>query len=247
VPYDACVLRTRWLDALRFIAVLALISPAGVVSCSLIKEKSPLAGQQRLPGFPDPIPLHATSMDLPVGVVIGAGPEQLVASHRRVSRALELAGFDKWSVYAFRDGFALVTRWERIEEDGSPAKDRFATRHPKRIRHDFDFDEHVQVLFNAANGDYRMFVFTVTGTDPALTADVHINGDKVGAGRLPEEIEMQSSAERSAEAHVYVFRQQGSTKAKALEGSPLDAASHLTHARIFDAEQLSGEAAPDEP
>lgn len=232
--------RCRWLERLRFVAVLAVIAPS-LPSCSLPKD-SPLAGQERLPAFPDPVPPPAASLELPAGVVVERGPLELDEAHKRLTSALAAAGFDKWSVYAFKDGFALVTRWEHIEEDGRQAKDRFPARHPKRVRPGFNFDEHAQLLFNAPDGVYRLFVFTVVGTDPAKTSEVAIDGGEVGAGELPVEIAEHSAADWTARAHVYVYRQDGSNKAQPLEHSPLDAATHLASARIFDAARLAGRA-----
>jgi hypothetical protein len=221
------------------VLVLAMVcSGCGAAPWSLMKDKSPLAGQVRLPAFPDPVPPPITTGALPAGVVIDAGSNELVEAHKRLTGALEAAGFEKWSVYAFRDGFALITSWERIEEDGSPGRDRFRTRHPKKIESGFNFDEHAQLLFYAADGTYRLFVFTVSGTDPAKTAQVPIDGDSVGAGALPEELAKHPSADRVAEAHVYVFQKQGESKAEAVASSPVDAATHLTSAGIFTAAQL---------
>jgi len=223
---------------------MTMIIAAGVPSCGLTQAKSPLAGQNHLPAFPDPMPPPATSLKLPAGLVAEVGSEALADAHLRLAGALEMAGFDKWSVYAFKDGFALVTRWERIKEDGRPTKDRFPTRHPKRILPGFDFDEHVRLLFNAPDGDYRLFVFTVAGTDAARTTEVLIDGDNVEAGQLPDEVAGQSSANRIAEAHVYLFQQQGDGEAEALTSSPLDAATHLTQAGIFKATQLDAQGEP---
>lgn len=191
----------------------------------------------RLPAFPEPVPAATASLELPVGAITGTGPETLDGAHERLTAALRAAGFDKWSVFAFKDGFALVTRWELIEEDGRPAKDRFPARHPKRVRPGFDFDEHVQPLFNAPHGDYRLFVFTVAGATDDETADVPIDGDSVAAGELPHELAILA-AERSVTAHVYLFRQQRARKAEALAESPHDAATHLIRAELFSADQL---------
>jgi hypothetical protein len=221
------VLRRRWFDPIRPLALAACL--VALPACGLTKPVSPLAGLTRLPAFPDPAPASAASVS--VADVVAAGPQPMADAHRRLTAALELAGFERWSVYAFRDGFALITQWERIDDDGRPTKDRFVARHPKRVRPEFDFDNHVQELFNAPDGDYRLFVFTVTGSDAEMSADVPIDGDDVGAGELPAELATKTAADRSAEAHVYVFRQRGSGKADTID-SALDGATHLARARI---------------
>jgi hypothetical protein len=208
-----------------------------LTSCGLTGAKSPLEGQMRLPPFPDPGPQAVASLQIPHGVVVQSGDEDLSDAHEHLVEALETAGFDKWTVYAYKDGFAMVVRWEQIDQAGRPAGDRFPTRHPVRIRHAFDLDEHAQLLFNAPPGDYRLFVFTVSGNDPARSADMPIDGDDVKAGELPEEIADRSGAYR-AEARVYLYARDGDEKAHALSGSPLDAAGHLVSAGIFGAGEL---------
>ncbi len=212
--------RLWWLGA---IAVLT--------SACFTLAKSPLAGEVRLPPF-ETLPPGAVSHELPPGVVVAAAPEALREPHQRLVTALERAGFDKWSVYAHGDGFALVTRWERIEEDGRPAKDRFPVRHIQRIAPGFDLDSHVQLLFNAPDGEYRMFVFLVSGKSGERSADVPIDGDDVDAGGLPDEIAGREGGGRVATAHVYLYSQRGDMKAQPAP-SEQDAATHLSRAGIF--------------
>jgi hypothetical protein len=196
-------------------------------------QEGALKGLSRLPSVPDPLPA-APSAALPAGTVLEAGPTELGDAHEHLTSALKSAGFANWSVYAYRDGFALVTQWEKIEDDGQASTKRFPVRHPRHIRAPFDFDKHAQLLFNAPNGTYRMFVFTVAGTSSALSGAVPIDGDEVGVGELPEELGGQSSAGQTADVHVYVFHQEGSDKAEQLTGFPLDAKQHLAHAGIFN-------------
>jgi hypothetical protein len=192
----------------------------------------------RLPGIVDPLPTPTASFELPAGVVLEAGSEPLSEAHGRITEALTAAGFAKWGVFAYKDGIAVVAQWEHIEDGGRPARRRFPARHPRRIRRGFDFEDHAQLLFNAPDGEYRLFVITVAGSG-APTANISIDGDETEAGQLPDELSDHPSTDRVARANVYIYRQEGSNKAELLTSSPLDAAKHLAAAGIFSATPLT--------
>jgi hypothetical protein len=230
LDYDASVILSR---RAAWLTLAFALTPC--VGCNPIGAKSPLAGQTRLPAFPQPIPEPHGSTPIDTAAVEadeeGAEDKGTLGSTQRwLVRVLEDGGFTRWSVYAFGDGFALVTQWERIE-GAKPTKDRFVARHPKRMKTDFDFDDHTQLLFNAPDGDYRLFVITVTGAGGEASEDVPIDGDAVAAGALPDELARVVAGERVIETHVYVYNQRGSGKASPTE-SETDVAGHIEAAGL---------------
>jgi hypothetical protein len=227
--------RRLW-SLLSFAVALSLFASASV-GCGFVKPKTALAGLERLPAFPEPPPATATKLPLSSSVLVEPPPESLGAIHDRLAEVFETAGIDKWHVYAFGDGFAMVTRWERIEEDGAPASDRFPARMPSMKRTGFDMDDQAQVLFNAPPGDYRLFVFLVTGSDGASSAEVPIEGDRVDAGELPAPIAHKVPENAEVTALVYLHRRRGNGPAEAVELG-LTAQKHLVAAGLFDPSEL---------
>jgi hypothetical protein len=80
----------------------------------------------------------------------------------RLNVALTAAGYHEKSYYSVPEGFALVTRLEQINLDGTP-KDpqaRWSTEIPP-LR-GFSLREYVRALFAARAGFFRVIVFIVT-------------------------------------------------------------------------------------
>lgn len=219
--------------------VLALLLAGSVLlpACGFVKSKTALAGFDRLPAFPEPPPGPAATLELAPGLITESSPQTAKEVHGRLTQVLETAGFEKWLIYAYQDGFALVARWEHFEEDGDPAGDRFPARLPAMKRGGFEIDHHAQVLFNAPPGFYRLFVFLVAGGDGEPSGEVPIEGDEVDAGELPAELAQSLAADRTVTAKVYVYRRRGSARAMP-EPSELGAADHLVAAGLFTPAEL---------
>ncbi len=229
--HDAAMLRR--LLPFVLVALTAALLPA----CDFVKPKTALAGFDRLPAFPEPPPDPAATLELPEGLITEPSPQPLKEVYDRLTQVLETAGFEKWLVYAYQDGFAMVARWEHFDENGGPAGDRFPARLPAMKRGGFEIDHHAQVLFNAAPGFYRLFVFLVAGGDGEPSGEVPIEGDEVDAGELPDELATQLARDRTVTAKVYVYRRRGSARAMP-EPSELGAADHLVAAGLFTPAEL---------
>jgi len=122
--------------------------------------------------FPWPPP-HASAIKvLPRSLVIGDGDEEPTLHHvdTRLSAALQAAGYHDKSYYGVPDGFALVTRLERIDGDGAPLGGvaRWVTEIP--AIHRFSLREYVRALFGARVGYFRLLVFIVT-SHPFVQSD----------------------------------------------------------------------------
>ncbi|MEQ9320509.1 MAG: hypothetical protein RIF41_15185 [Polyangiaceae bacterium] len=222
--------------ALSQLVVLSATAPA----CAAFGRKAVMAGMDRFPPFPSPPPEPAASLELPTDLLIGTEPEELFAIYDRLVVELEAAGFEKWSLYAYEDGFAMVTRWEQFEkDDGLPSKRRFPARQPKMKRQGFGFDDHVEVLYNAPDGYYRLFVFLVQGEGDKPTGELPIDGGQVGENEIPFEVGSLSGGGRTVTVNVYTFRRRGSGKGEPVKVE-LDAETHIVAAGLFTKAELTG-------
>jgi hypothetical protein len=82
----------------------------------------------------------------------------------RLSGALDRAGYQERPFLTTPGGFAIITRLERIDRDGSPRmQERFdvSVNRPNGI---FSFGDYLHALLTANPGYYRVVVFVVTGT-----------------------------------------------------------------------------------
>jgi len=82
----------------------------------------------------------------------------------KLCSALKDCGYVDLSYFAVPEGFALVTRMEHINEDGTPKepKTRFETQPPESFK--LPFRDYLRSLFLARPGYYRIIVFVVTTT-----------------------------------------------------------------------------------
>ncbi|HHH31550.1 MAG TPA: hypothetical protein ENK57_24820 [Polyangiaceae bacterium] len=222
----------------RDLSQLLVVHALAASGCAAFGRKAVMAGMDRFPPFPSPPPEPAASLELPTDLLIGTEPEELFAIYDRLVKELEAAGFDKWSLYAYEDGFAMVTRWEQFEkDDGLPSKRRFPARQPKLKRHGFGFEEHVEVLYNAPDGYYRLFAFLVRGEGGEPTGEIPIDGGQVGDNEIPFEVGSLSGGGRSVTVNVYTFRRRGSGKGEPVDVG-LDAETHLVAAGLFTKSEL---------
>lgn len=212
----------------------------GTFGCSLTNPKSPLAGQTRLPSL-ERAELGDTAWEeLPKGWVTAesapAAGETLGESFDRLVQALEDAGFDKWSVYACEDGFALVTRIEQIDERGAPTGRRFEVRNPPPRPEGFSLDEHRSLLFMMSPARYRFFVFTVAsrGGGTRRSADLPIDGDDVGALELADELHDVRGEDWVAQVAVIELERGADTQKPAERAAPgASVREHLERAGLW--------------
>lgn len=168
------------------------------------------------PRFPWPPPRPSTRALLP-GEALGDNrrPRRLGEAADRLLRALRAAGYGEHSFYGIPGGFALATRLEQIESDGTPRPEpeRWSAAPP--VRRVFSLTDFLKALFLAPEGHYRVIVFAVTD-QPASPDDTEPTAAEarawLGSGllRLPEEIERRPyTRAHDTIALIYQFRQVG--------------------------------------
>jgi outer membrane protein OmpA-like peptidoglycan-associated protein len=121
----------------------------------------------RAPLFPWPPPMASGTHQIPMAMLSRrAGVTTLGDVAARLQTALERAGYSQGSFFAVPGGFALVTRLEHINSDGSvkPASERWLPADSRPLE-DFTLSSYIRALFQARRGYYRVMAFIVTPLD----------------------------------------------------------------------------------
>ena len=90
------------------------------------------------------------------------GPTRLRNADQRITEALEQNGYYERRYYAVPEGFALVTRMEQIESDGTSKQgpQRWTLQPP--LYAEFSITAYFAALLRGMPGYYRVIVFVVT-------------------------------------------------------------------------------------
>lgn len=191
-----------------------------------------------IPSFPWPPPEASASMDLPSKFFVGV--TNLHQVDGKLSDALLSCEYAEKSYYSVPGGFALVTRLEQINADGTPKalQDRWSVKtSPMR---DFSLSAYIKALFGARPGRFRIIVFVVT--DHAFSqAPVPLKREEAmawlpaGLNRLPPSIgQLSYSPSHSCSALIYEFElAENAQEAVATRPSSLSGESHLTKAMLW--------------
>lgn len=160
----------------------------------------------------------------------------------RLDRAFQQAGYGEKTWYAVPGGFALASRLEQFNPDGTSKNepDRWSAKikAPKI----FDLRDVMRALFTAQEGRYRIIVFIVT-TQPFSAADKTISAEEAGewvrkgAFNLPEAIrEVNYTPKHFCEALIYEFDQPSRDNPAVFKApSELQGETHLRKAKIWSA------------
>ncbi len=160
---------------------------------------------------------------------------------KKLENALDKASYWEFSFYEVTNGFALVTRLERINPDGThvPEGQRFELPSHKV---ELALADYIKSLFFAPSGHYRFIVFVVT--DQAFSA----SGDPLdeqgavgllhgGASALTTEIRKKDfSAQHNVHALVYEFQKKSKQEtAEFVQPGRISPNLHLTNAGLLPA------------
>src|SRR5262249_44267587 len=128
-----------------------------------------------LPKFPWPPP-RFTNYDLVPRKLVGGDQNTLADVHTRLVKALEGSGYYSNGLFSIPEGFAVVTRVERISNNGAPfPPDTRWTRHkllPSSLW------EYLESLFLEKPGEFRMFVFVVTNLNGIYSRGESLSEDE---------------------------------------------------------------------
>jgi len=217
-----------------------------VVSEARPRDLPPTAGRNGgpaaadVPSFPWPPP-HASTTDVLPDEMVRAAPAMTLGDlDRRLQAALESAGYLERRYYAAPGGFALVTRLEQIQEDGTPrqAPERWSTEVPGLA--EFSLRAYLRALFFAARGRYRLIVLVATDV-PFAQAATPITAASAetllaqGLNRLPAGLAAQPfTRDAVVTALIYEFERVDTGAGPELVApSQLQARVHLQKAAIW--------------
>ncbi|MDQ8197463.1 hypothetical protein QEH56_04850 [Pelagicoccus enzymogenes] len=207
--------------------------PAGVgESDSLVKNTG---------GFPWPPPIASAWVEVPDNLINPNAIEKptLGQINEVILSGFDESGYVEKSYYPIPDGFAVVTRLERINEDGT-YKDEH--RFDQDLGDDgklFSIGVFFRRLLFAEKGTYRVVVLAVTSKSIAFSGNL-INREDAqkwlvsGQLGLPDEIAQRSySTFHSTVALIYEFKKTGSDKVILSQPSAIDGKQHLVGSELF--------------
>lgn len=199
--------------------------------------------EQPIPAFPWPPALASASTKIPSAFFVN---DDFSATLSQVAgtleNALENAGYIERSYYAVPDGFALVTRLEQVNPDGSPSPlpDRWAVQMtaPKV----FSLASYLQALFTAQPGHFRIIAFLVTSAPFAQNPNMLVSREDamewlaVGSQTLPASIgSLPYSEWHYCVALVYEFEQPTRNHEASFKMlSAFSGIEHLKKAKIWE-------------
>ena len=203
---------------------------------SITRDTSPL------PSFPWPPPRPTSKTRIESRWLVD--PDGTLGdAAERLDRALGQARYEPPAYYAIPGGFAMATRMEQIQEDGTPVDDalRWSTEvPPRKIK---SLGDYLRALLSAPEGFYRVIVFTFTDR-PVATSSVQVSeADALawgsdGGDRLPDSVASQPfTRQHRCLVLVYEFQKvAGSEPTPHPDGAP-PASVHLQRSGISAALQ----------
>jgi hypothetical protein len=171
----------------------------------------------RLPHFRLPAPAPSATAVLPQSAFVPR-PANLFELHERILKALNECGYFENAFYYVPRGFALVTRIEQIDDEGSPLDER--RRWDINLSagmHEWTLAQYLRVLFLAPRRRYRVIVFIVSPGDyprseVMISSDEAMKWFSLGPSYLPNVYELISfSNDYRVTALIYEFYVRGRT------------------------------------
>jgi hypothetical protein len=185
--------------------------------------------------FPWPPP-DATSWDsVPTAGLAALSLEEI---RSRLEAVLEERGYSGNGLYGIPDGFVLVTRVERINEDGIAYERSERWSHDRLPMGEITLASWASRLFFEQVGYFRMLVFAVTPdmhpgfSDEILDEAVARRMAHMGFRELPSELTVEPFAGRHIHVLVYEFEKRPGSAHLNQDGW-LAAEDHLKQARLL--------------
>ena len=198
--------------------------------------------QEAVPEFPWPPPKASASDTISRELLLGSQEHpKLGDAAAALDLAFRKAGYGERSFYGVPGGFAMASRIEQMNQDGTakgPA-DRWSLEVPPMRK--FSLSAYVSALFTARLGFYRVIVFVITShpfsqsTAKPTSEEAQI-WESSGLNALPEAIASRdyTSAHRCT-ALIYEFKRTGTQQAKFVDPSEITGQIHLERSGLLAA------------
>jgi len=185
------------------------------------------------PVFPVPVPKSSAMWAINPNYFHGC--KTLFDIKDRIESSLNLCGYHEKSYYNVENGFALVTRIEKITEDVQPFEvpERWSFEHKNKDK-SFSLGDYFKTLFFAEEGKYRIIVFVVTNkaftqSTEAMEIREATNYLKRGYTTLPDEFKYQLYGKSyECTALIYEFDTKYKQNGVLVENSNYTGHYHLT-------------------
>ena len=194
------------------------------------------------PAFSWPPPLASTRIVIPRQFLEQSKKEKkyIYDIDKLLSNALSLAGYSEKSYYSVPNGFALATRLEQINADGTPKKRSLRWKVELPSLESFSLRSYITALFTAPTGFYRVIVFVVvphpfTEVRVPIVRSQALKWLSQGSNELPNSIkEREYSEDYSCTALIYEFEKPKFIKdANITMPSRLQAQIHLVKSGLW--------------
>jgi Caspase domain len=208
---------------------------AAAEQARLAAERAKQQARPSLPSFPWPPPAASADYVLPQSLF---GSDATVGEETSaILSALEQNGYVERSFYGAPDvgGVALITRLERIKDDGSPASQRWGREYQISS---LNLGQFLSGLFYADPGHYRVIVFVIAEKPFSQSPSQQLSGKqagdllKSGADVLPPEVAQRPVEGSHCKALIYEFANDGNELHK-VESSHLTGKQHLEKAGLL--------------
>lgn len=221
------------------LGVFVLAALAGLFGCASAPDQRPL------PTFPWPPPRASATEVIPDHFLESKQPPTLLRDvDARIRTALERNGYFDSSYYAVPSGFALVTRLEQIEADGTSKSgaERWASKfQPVAIA---SLGDYLAALFRARPGFYRAIVFITTAHEFSQSS-AEVTPDDIkewlagGFNRLPASIGKRnfSAGRYTCTALIYEFERRWDEDTAVMRSPGLPGRVHLVKSGLWNALQ----------
>ena len=199
---------------------------------------------QDIPIFPWPVPKASATQEIPRQLIVANDAAPTLGSvAKRITQALDRAGYNQHSYYAFADGHgvAIATQLEQINDDGSPksGEARFQLKLAPLSTAEFSLTGYLKALFTARSGRFRVIVFALsTGVaQDAKSPDAEkvktwaTSGQTVLPARYAS---LAFSGQTTATALIYEFEKKDyNTAAQFVVPGKINGMAHLMKAGIW--------------
>jgi hypothetical protein len=191
---------------------------------------------RNFPRFPLPAPKESAqaSLDAYFG-----GCRKLYDADRRLRHALDASGYHARRYFYVPDGFAMITRLEQFNRDGTCKGETMRWSGKITRCEDFSVLCYLNALLTSEPGYFRMFVFIVTpvtlaGSAPAPTRSQVTSWLDQGANKLPPAIgDLPFGGQTNVTALIYEFRvREGDREPIRSNPSNLEGIDHLHRSKI---------------
>jgi hypothetical protein len=199
--------------------------------------------QEAMPEFPWPPPKASASDTISRQLLLGSREHSLLGdAAAALDLAFRKAGYGERSYYSVPGGFAMASRIEQMNRDGTSVKDpanRWSLEVPRMRK--FSFSAYMTELFRARPGYYRVIVFVVT-FHPFSQSGAEITSDdakrwlSTGLDALPENIASRDyTSAHKCTALIYEFKRTGTQHAEFVDPSEVTGQIHLEKAGLLAA------------